>query len=66
MQHALHTLLDGDLAEGQRTHRRRAGTGGAGDKGAGVGGAARRVGIFQSQLITGALHVAAQQDVGQP
>ena len=66
VQHALHTLLDGDLAEGQRTHRRRAGTGGAGDKGAGVGGAARRVGVFQSQLITGALHVAAQQDVGQP
>ena len=66
VQHALHPLLDGDLAEGQRTHRRRAGTGGAGDKGAGVGGAARRVGIFQSQLITGALHVAAQQDVGQP
>ena len=66
MQHTLHTLLDGDLAEGQRAHRRRAGSGGAGDKGAGVGGAARRVGVFQSQLITGALHVAAQQDVGQP
>ena len=66
VQDALYTLLDSDLAEGQGAHRRRAGTGGAGDESAGVGGAARVVGVLEGHLVAGALHVAAQQDIGQP
>ena len=66
VEHVLHPFFHSHFAKGQRAHRRHFRLGGAGHQCAGVCGPLGGRGVFQHHFITGALHVAAQQDIRRP
>ena len=66
VQSVFHPFLHRRLAEGQRTHRRRALPHGAGHQRPGVGRPARGVQPPQHPLVAGVLHVPPQQDIRRP
>ena len=66
VEHVLHPFFHSHFAKGQRAHRRHFRLGGTGHQRPGIGGPLRRICVFQHHFITGALHVAAQQDIRRP
>ena len=66
VEHVLHPFFHSHFAKGQRAHRRHFRLGGTGHQRPGIGGPLDGRGVFQHHFITGALHVAAQQDIRRP